>query len=375
MAIETRPVAGLQTSIWNNNIKSLLLLALYPFILAAVVYAAVAAFGYFTGNAVGFHENNSFGVTGQAAINYSLFVTTHYWPIILTVVAVWFMIAYFFQNSMIRALSKSHAITRTEEPQFYNLVENMCIASGIRMPRLEIIETHARNAFASGINEGTYSITVTRGLLQSLAKDELEGVLAHELTHILNRDVRLMMVCVVFTGMLGLSAQLLWSNVRYGLYFPRSSERRNGNGGMILLFALLAILWIGYGATLLARFAISRRREYMADAGAVQITKNPEAMMRALIRISGAAEIPKAPADVKAMCFENSSAFLGLFATHPPIESRIRAISDYSGLPVPVTRPKISADENDAFGRPADPRDNWTTRRRFKARRPQNPWQ
>lgn len=366
--------AGLQTSIWNNNIKSLVLLALYPAILGAVLFTAFAVFGYYSGHAVAYRGGNMMPSWHQA-VEYAIFVTYQYWPIILTVVAVWFIIAYLFQGLMIRALSHSHPVTRKEEPELYNLVENLCIATGTKLPRIEIIESHARNAFASGINNDTYCITVTRGLMQSLSRDELEGVLAHELTHILNRDVRLMMVCVIFTGMLGVTAQLLWSNVRYSLWIPR--HRDKSSGGLILLAFIAAILWIGYLATLLTRFAISRRREYMADAGAIKITKNPEAMMRALIRISGMADIPKAPDDIKAMCFENSNPFLGLFATHPPIQKRIRKIAQYSALPVPDLTPRLRANEGEAFARPSAPgtRDNWTTRRRFKARRNPNPWQ
>jgi len=366
------PVKGLQGEVWANNIKSLLLLALYPVILGAVIFACAAAYGYFTGHALTF-MNGSVGTNSDAAIRYSFFVTQQYWPMILTVVIIWFFVAYFFQGAMIRAMSHSHTVTRKEEPELYNLVENMCIATGTKIPRIEIIETHARNAFASGINDSTYCITVTRGLMQSLSKDELEAVLAHELTHILNRDVRLLMVCVIFTGMLGIAAQLLWSNMRYSMWIPRSSNNRNSGGGMILLLALLVILWIGYFATLLTRFAISRKREYMADAGAVKITRNPDAMMRALMRISGAADIPKAPDDIRAMCFENRHAFLGLFATHPPIAARVRAISDYSGLPAPDMRPKQRAERADIFA-PASPRENWTTRERFKERRRPNPW-
>lgn len=113
----------------------------------------------------------------------------------------------------------------------------------------------------------------------------------------------------------------------------------------------------------------------MADAGAVEITKNPDAMMRALIRISGAADIPKVPGDVKAMCFENAMPFLGIFVTHPPIEDRIRAIAGYSGLPVPDLAPKIRAGDDEVFARPNDAsRENWTTRQRFKDRRSENPW-
>lgn len=369
-------VKGIQTEIWNNNLKSIFLLVLYPVILGFVIFAAVAAFGYFSGHAIGF-DRSGVGVNWQAAAHYSLFITEQFWPAIVGGVVLWFLIAYLFQGAMIRAMSHSHPVSRKEEPQLYNLVENMCIASGVRMPRLEIIESHARNAFASGIDQNSYTITVTRGLMQSLSKDELEAVLAHELTHILNRDVRLLMVCIIFTGMLGIATQLIWSNVRYALWVPRRASRDGkGTGMWLLVFALLAILWIGYMATLLTRFAISRKREFMADAGAVQITKNPDAMMRALIRISGAADIPKTPGDIKAMCFENAQPFLGLFATHPPIKERVRAIAAYSDLPVPDLRAKQRAEAGDVFERPEEPgyRDNWTTRQRFRARRKANPW-
>lgn len=363
---EALPKTGLQTSIWNNNLKSLFLLGAYPFILAAVFFLIVIAFGY-----LGAGLQSS-----EEVSNYALSLTWQYWPIIVGAVCIWFTIAYFFQGAMIRAMSKSHPVTRKEEPELYNLLENLCIAQGMKMPRLEIVETHARNAFASGINDATFCVTVTRGLMQSLTRDELEGVLAHELAHIIHRDVRLLMVCLIFTGMLSIAAQLIWSNMRFALLVPSNNRNKNGGGGIILLLVIGAILWIGYAASLLARFAISRRREYMADAGAVQMTRNPDAMMRALIRISGMADIPKAPDDIRAMCFENSHAFLGLFATHPPIASRVQAIADYSGLPVPDLKPKQRADEGEAFNRPSEPgnRENWVTRQRIAGRRNKNPW-
>lgn len=363
--------AGLQTSVWNNNLKSIGLLIAYPFIIGAVIFLSVAAYGYYSRTVIDYVGYN--GVSWRAAFDYSQFVTAQYWPIILTIVIVWFMVAYIFQGSMIRAMSKSHPVGRKEEPELYNLLENLCISQGMKMPHLEIVETHARNAFASGINDDTYRITVTRGLMQSLAKDELEGVLAHELSHIRHRDVRLLMVCVIFTGMLGVAAQLIWSSLRYRLYIPRS-RNNNGGGGALLLLVIALIVGVGYLASLFARFAISRRREYMADAGAIQMTKNPDAMMRALLRISGAADIPKAPEDIRVMCFENAHAFLGLFATHPPIDKRIQAIAQYSDLPVPSIQPKIRAGDADVFARPAEDayRINWTTRERFG--RDKNPW-
>lgn len=356
--------AGLQTHIWNNNIRSLLLLAAYPLILMAVVWAGAALFGL---AAQGDGTQADFDSVNGLALS----ILYQYWPTILTVVVIWFLIAYFLQDRMIRALAHSHTVTRAEEPALYNLLENLTIAAGMPMPRLEIIETHARNAFASGIDRNSYCVTVTRGLMQSLQKDELEGVLAHELTHILNRDVRLMMVCVIFTGMLGFAAQMIWSYARYALYVPRRSDGKGG-GIMLVVFGLAAILWLGYLATALTRLAISRRREYMADAGAVQLTKNPDAMMRALMRISGMADIPKAPNDIAMMCFENTKAFMGLFATHPPIENRIAALAQTTGAAPPMIAPRARAETANRFRQPEANRDNWVTRQRFKSRR--NPW-
>lgn len=364
------PTVGLQTHIWNNNLKSILLLSFYPFLIMGIVWAIAAAVGLLATHNASWEDAN-------ALASSTLY---QYWPIILTGVGGWFVVAYFFHTRMIRNLSHSHPVTRQEEPELYNLFENLCISLGIPTPRLEIIESHARNAFASGIDKNSFSVTVTRGLLQSLSKDEVEGVLAHELTHIVNRDVRLLIITIIFTGMLGFAAQMMWSNVRYGLWVGNRQSNKKG-GGMIVLLAILVILWVGYFATLFTRFALSRRREYMADAGAVQMTKNPDAMMRALMRIAGKDQIPKMPGDINMMCIENRVPFMGLFATHPPIESRIKILSDTTGFPIPdlpqLTKPFHAprTARADALSPPQDGRSNWTTRERFKSRRDKsNPW-
>lgn len=364
------PTTGLQTYIWNNNLKSIGLLSLYPFLIMGIVWVATAVIGFMSAPRASWETANSLASSALS----------QYWPIILTIVLVWFSVAYFFHTNMIRKMSHSHPVTRKEEPELYNLLENLCISIGIPMPRLEIIESHALNAFASGIDQKSFSITVTRGLLQSLTKDEVEGVLAHELTHIQNRDVRLLIITIIFTGMIGFAAQVVWSQLRYGLWIGGRRSNNKGNG-MIILFALLIILWIGYFATLFTRFSLSRRREYMADAGAVRITRNPDGMMRALMRISGKDQIPKIPGDITMMCIENRAPFMGLFATHPPIEKRIQALSSITGFPVPelpqlrkpFSAPRASRD--DVISPPLTLRNNWTTRQRFKTRRNQsNPW-
>ena len=324
--------AGLQSHIWNNNAKSMMLLAFYPILIMGIVWlCAYVVSGSMLSHGVQatYGGPASYGVSSSVQANNLIY---KYWPLILTGVALWFMVAYFFHTKMVRKLSHSHPVTRKDEPELYNLLENLCIAAGMPMPRLEIIETHARNAFASGIDQKSFTVTVTRGLMHSLTQDELEAVLAHELTHILNRDVRLLIITIIFTGMIGFAAQMVWSNLRYGYIY--SGNRRNG-GGIAVMMALAFTLWLGYMLTLFTRFAISRKREYMADAGAVQLTKSPEAMMSALMRIAGRDRIPETTDDIAMMCIENAKPFMGLFATHPPIEKRIRALSQTTNTPVP----------------------------------------
>lgn len=319
--------AGLSTQIWNNNLRSLFLLGTYPVLMAGLVWVVAALIGAVMAS----------GVSTDAlshGMNYANAVVAQYWPAITAVVVLWFAIAYFFQGRMIRALSHARPVARAEEPELYNLLENLCIAEGMRMPRLEIIESEALNAFASGVDERSYSVTVTRGLMNTLRREELEAVIAHELTHIQNRDVRLLIVSIIFAGMVGFVAQMVWSYVRFGLY--RRGSRDRDARVMMLVLAVAAILWLGYMATMMTRFALSRRREFMADAGAVRMTRRPEAMMAALMRISGRDRIPAVPDDIALMCIENTHKFMGLFATHPPIDARIRAISDATGIPVPA---------------------------------------
>jgi len=343
------PTAGLQTHIWNNNAKSMALLALYPILIVGIMWLCSLVVTGISHGGTPSSSATSQSVTMANGLIYA------YWPLIIAGVVIWFTIAWFFHTKMIRKLSHSHPVTRKEEPELYNLLENLSIAAGMQTPRLEIIETHARNAFASGIDQKSFTVTVTRGLMNSLTKDELEGVIAHELTHILNRDVRLLIITIIFTGMIGFAAQMIWSQIRYGfIYSGRSREK---GGGILIMMALAATLWVGYMLTLFTRFAISRKREFMADAGAVQLTKNPEAMMRALQRIAGRDHIPETTGDIAMMCIENHKPFMGLFATHPPIEKRILALSETTRTPIPkISMPPASKAE------------------RFQQKELRNPW-
>lgn len=363
MAAQT---TGLSTHIWNNNLRSGILLAVYPILLAGIAWLAAMLFSLTFAtkkDPLTFGSDANFAFANDIAIK-SL-------PFVGGATLLWFAISWFGHTRMIRKMSHSHPVTRKQEPELYNLLENLSISAGIPMPRLEIIETHARNAFASGIDTKSYTVTVTRGLLQSLEKDEVEAVLAHELTHIRNSDVRLLIISVIFTGLIGFTAQMVSRSMRWRVR-PRGRGR---DGGRLILFmlALSAILWLGYLCTSLTRLALSRRREYMADGGAIQLTKNPDAMMRALMRISGMEQMKHLSNDVAQMCISNTQPFLGLFSTHPPIKQRIATISEMTGTPIPDTPKSIRTEDETRFSNPNKKHEPWIIRQRHN-NFDNNPW-
>lgn len=313
---------GLKSHIWNNNLRCILLLVLFPVLLLALAYALVLMWVGFTGN-----MNTAEGFAYAAE---SLPMTA---PIALGVAGGWFAIAFLGHNAMINMASKSKSISQSEEPRAYNLLENLCISRGITMPKLRVVETETMNAFASGIRDSNYTITLTRGLMDNLDDDELEAVIAHELSHVKNRDVRLLIVAVIFVGIFSFFGEMVVRSVMR-VNVPRNSSHRRsggGNAGALILFAMV-IIAVSYMLALLIRFSLSRKREYMADAGAVELTKNPDAMIRALEKISGRANLKHMPAEIREMAFENPKVgFAGIFATHPPIEKRIAALVEYAG--------------------------------------------
>lgn len=344
----TTGAIGLNTHIWNNNIRSFMMLALYPAIIMATIWFIAFAAGLFF-----FQSSQTELHTGHGVYMANSLIAS-YWPHIFGAVGIWFGIAFFAQTRMIRRMAGSRPVARDEEPTLYNLLENLCISRGMTMPHVEIIETNALNAFASGVHKNSYGITVTRGLLDSLQEDELEAVLGHELTHILNHDVRLLIISVIFVGMIGTMAQSTWRSLLRG---PAVRGARGKNSGQTIVFMLILalILSLGYVATTLTRFALSRKREFMADAGAIQLTKNPDAMMRALMRIQGQDNIDDVPADIKLMCIENARPFLGLMATHPPIEKRIDAIAQTTQS----AKPELSDLKTKDTGKSKDQKNPW----------------
>lgn len=286
--------------------------------------------------------------------------------------AVWIAIAYRFHQAMIDAVTGGRTVTRTDVPRLWNLLENLCISRGITMPRLKVIESHALNAFATGLNEKQYAVTVTTGLVSRLDDAEIEAVLGHELTHIRNGDVRLMVIATVVAGVIGFFAELLFRvGLRGGIGWGGGRSRQSGGGddggrgrgggggAVVALLIAVALVALAWALSQTIRFALSRSREFLADAGSVELTKNPDAMISALRKIEGRGELPGATSAVMEMCVDNPrSGFADLFATHPPIEARIDALVKFAGGrdPGPIAFPP---QEGEAAGAPAGEAGPW----------------
>jgi len=254
-------------------------------------------------------------------------------PVTFGLAGGWFSIAFFAHQSIISASVKSRALTQSEEPRAYNMLENLCISRGMTMPRLNVIETQQMNAFASGIRDKNYQITLTRGLMNNLDDAELNAVIAHELSHIRHKDVRMLIIAIIFVGIFAFVGE----SVIRGLFrtnLGRTDHHRRSGGGNAgaLIFFGLAIVAVTYLFAVLIRFTLSRKREYMADAGAVELTKDPDAMIRALEKISGKAVLHNVPDEIREMSLHNPRiGIAGAFATHPPIDKRIDAIVKFGG--------------------------------------------
>lgn len=321
---------GIQTQQSRNNVRSFILLCLFPCLVVGLVFAFCYLFNLFTAGQDQYAEQ-----VDIMPISIDMFIQVA--PLALGGVFLWFIIAYFANTSIIKAATSSHSLERKENKRVYNLVENLCMSQGVKMPKVNVIEDDSLNAFASGINERTYTVTLSRGIINKLDDQELEGVIAHELTHIRNRDVRLLIVSIVFVGIFAMVAEIAMRSVFYsGRVRSRNSK---DNGGAIVIIILVAVLAaVGFLFASLMRFAISRKREYMADAGAAEMTKNPQALASALRKISNDPDIEAVTReDVAQLFIEHPgkqvkgffSSFSGLFATHPPIKKRIDVLEQF----------------------------------------------
>jgi heat shock protein HtpX len=316
---------GLYTHIQSNRRRSVALLIGLFFLVYVMVFAGALI-----------AEAMTYDASVQWLLQRALIDTVTAAPFATVGTALWIWIAYKFHQSLIDMVTGGREVTRQEEPRLYNLLENLCISRGIPMPKLKIMETPALNAFATGMNEKQYAITVTTGLLNALDDAEVEAVLGHELTHIRNGDVRMLVIAVIIAGVISFFAELvfrLFFSVRWsgGSRSSGDSDRGKGGGGVVIIIAI-ALIALAWFLSVVIRFALSRRREYLADAGSVELTKNPDAMVSALRKIENRGELEGATSGVMEMCIDNPrGGFENLFDTHPAVDARVDALVRYAG--------------------------------------------
>lgn len=317
---------GLQTHIRANQLRSLLLIASFLALVVALTWSFLLLYEAAMGGP-------SVGVLLARATADLPFVL----PWSLGGTALWFLIAFAFHRKMIAHATGAEDLAEADAPRLRHVLETLCISRGLVTPRLMIIETPALNAYASGLGDADATVTVTRGLVDALSETELEAVLAHELTHLRNRDTQLLVVAIIFTGLFGFIADLVFRNLNFPLGgLPRSNkedrESKSSGAAIIVIVIALAIIALSWGLSVLARFALSRTREFMADAGAVDLTKNPDAMISALRKIEGRGTIPDMPSRMSAFFIDNPLASAAdLAATHPAIAERVAALVTYAG--------------------------------------------
>jgi heat shock protein HtpX len=332
---------GLYTHIASNKFRSMLLLAGLFVLIYVMVYA-----GALIAEVV---------INSGASVDYYLAAAARdlvtALPYATGAAVLWIVIAYFFHQSIVDAVTGGEDVTRQQQPRLYNLLENLCISRGIPMPKLKVMESGALNAFATGLNRRQYAVTVTTGLLKALNDQEIEAVLGHELTHIRNGDVQLMVIAVIIAGVVGFFGELFfrmftnlsWNSSGGGSSWSSSSSSSSkssssdsdskGSGGAILVIILaIALIMLAWLLSQVVKLALSRSRELLADAGSVELTKNPDAMISALRKIENRGELPGATSAVMELCVDNPrEGFADLFATHPSVESRVQALVKFAG--------------------------------------------
>src|ERR1700727_2231774 len=343
---------GLYTHIASNKFRSMLLLAGLFVLVYVMVYAAalIAEVVIDSGRSVDYY------LTAASRDLVKDF------PLATGAALLWIVIAYFFHQSIVDAVTGGEDVTRQQQPRLYNLLENLCISRGIPMPKLKLIDSDALNAYATGLNQRQYAVTVTSGLLKALNDQEIEPVLGHELTHIRNGDVQLMVIAVIIAGVVGFFAELFFrSFTNFGWGYGRgrswssssSSDRDNrgaGGGAVIVIIVAAALIGLAWLLSQVVRLALSRSRELLADAGSVELTKNPDAMISAPRKIENRGELPGATSAVMELCLDNPRhGFSDLFATHPSVDARVQALVKFAGGrdPGPLALPTTTEGPDD----------------------------
>ncbi|MFH2063525.1 MAG: M48 family metallopeptidase [bacterium] len=239
------------------------------------------------------------------------------------------LVGFYSGDRVALAVSGAQEVTEKDNPYLVRMVQNLCITTGLPMPKVHVIDDPAINAFATGRDPQHSSIAVTTGAIQSLENEELEGVLAHELSHVRNFDIRVMTLAMVLAGTVAIVADLTMRSFIWG-----GRRRRDEGNGLLVVVGLLLMIVAPIAAQLI-KLAVSRKREYLADASAALITRFPDGLARALEKINAQSRPMKSASSATAHLFIanpfSGRTLAGLFSTHPPIESRIAALRQMSG--------------------------------------------
>lgn len=306
-------VPTIRNQITGNRIKTYVIMLCFAFFLTGVVYI-------FT-RALGFEGPSALGFSGVA----------------LVIAGLMNLASYYFSDSIVMAISGAKQIQKKDAPELFRMVENLSIATGLPMPKVYIIDDSAPNAFATGRNPQHAAIAFTTGIIEKLDKLELEGVAAHELSHVQNRDTLVMTVVSVLVGTVALLADWFLRMQFWG--GGRDDDERGSGQGLFVVLGLVLAFLSPLIATLI-QLAISRRREFLADASGALITRYPEGLARALVKISSDREPLEAANKATAHLYivnplkgQKSAVgwFANLFNTHPPIEERVKALRSMEG--------------------------------------------
>ncbi len=293
---------NIYSQISGNKIKTYLLMAGFVAFFALIAWVMGEALGY-----------------GSAYVGVAVVIS------ILTSLG-----SYFWGDQLIIAMSGARPADRKRDFDLFTVTENLAIAAGIPKPKLYVIEDTAMNAFATGRDPNHAIVVATTGIIERLERRELEGVIAHELSHVKNYDIRLMLVVGVLVGTIAFVTDWFLRSLWWG---GRDRDRENRGGGIVMLLGIVLAVLAPFLATII-KLAISRQREYLADASGALLTRYPEGLARALAKLSGDKEVLEAATNATAHLYitnpfkgkEFGAWFAGLFDTHPPIEERIKRL-------------------------------------------------
>ena len=346
------PVFGLYSQIRSNVILSVALLAI---LVATSIPVGIGLAMIYTGLDP-LDRNISSAHSIEALLDQALHNGYTFAPWFVGGMIVWVCIAMFQAREIVDGATGATELAGEQRAYVHGLVEPLCMSRGLSTPALMLIDDPAPNAFASGFDKENAAITVTSRLLEILDEDELEGVLAHELTHIRNSDITLMYTATVIGGWIEFwgDALVTFARAHSAQGVSNSAEPtsfiayRKGIAGIVVATLGMLLLIIAAFISRYSRLAISRRREFLADAGAVELTKNPDALIRALLKLETGSRLERMPSAIQPMCFCNPlEGVLALFSTHPPAADRIDALVRYAGgrmprvaLETPASTPK-----------------------------------